>query len=106
MCTECAGTVILRTADGAEREVKVDNCDINQYYTPIMHRPVATVWTKHPEDLPIATSYSRREYRWEGRRKGPVRILEEVVVGVKNVVVADPVQALDEIFHTQLGGHA
>lgn len=102
MCIECKGTIILRTLDRTEKEVQVGNCDIWEYRVPIL-KMSASVWNSSP-DFPATTETRYRMYKWEGERRGPVRILVETEdLALPTKIVQDPVEQLDLMFNTSYG---
>lgn len=82
MCNTCGGQIILRTADGFEKVVKVADCDINTYFTAIIDRnkSVRAFYSTDMLSCAMEQSYSyKREYRWKREMKDGIRVLNEVL---------------------------
>lgn len=81
MCSTCEGQIILRTADGFEKIIKVPNCDITSYTTVIVdiHTPLFTNYTNTFPDIEMSNT-RQREYRFRGYLSGGIRVLNEVLL--------------------------
>ncbi len=77
MCITCEGQIILRTRDRMEFIEKVSDCDIRSYRKIVPPKMTSSIW-RNPEFLPIAVSYTYREYVFHGEIRNGVRILDEV----------------------------